>query len=110
VWVRLPETWPSDGVGPEAAGRRADGRRNHVHVVLTADRDPEVVRDQFKKWDWRKLSDAADLSGAVAKGTGRRHWFSERRDAEIVDTENGENENNGAISRTGGKVENTIKD
>jgi len=30
-------------------------RTNHVHVVVTADRQPEIVRDQFKAWCTRKL-------------------------------------------------------
>lgn len=34
----------------------------------------------------RKLSDAAGLTTAVAKKAGRRHWFSEGGDAEVIDT------------------------
>ena len=32
-------------------------RTNHVHVVVTADRKPEDVRDQFKAWCTRKLKE-----------------------------------------------------
>ena len=60
---------------------------NHVHVVVTADRDPQEVRNQFKAWCSRKLSDAAGLTEKVAKGAGRRHWFSEGGDAEHIDSE-----------------------
>lgn len=60
---------------------------NHVHVVVTADRDPEDVRDQFKAWCSRKLSDAAGLTTPVADGAGRRRWFTEGGDAEIIDSE-----------------------
>jgi len=59
-------------------------RGNHVHVVVTADREPDVVRDQFKAWCSRKLSDAAGLKTAVAKKAARRHWFTEGGDCEFI--------------------------
>ena len=62
-------------------------RTNHVHVVVTAERDPIEVRDQFKAWCSRKLSDAAGLTTVVAKKAGRRHWFTEGGDAEFIDSE-----------------------
>ncbi len=62
-------------------------RTNHVHVVVTADRDPVEVRDQFKAWCSRKLSDAAGLTTVVAKKAGRRHWFTEGGDNEFIDRE-----------------------
>ena len=62
-------------------------RTNHVHVVITAERDPHEVRDQFKAWCSRKLSDAAGLNGTVAKKAGRRRWFTEGGDTEIIDIE-----------------------
>jgi REP element-mobilizing transposase RayT len=64
-----------------------NAQSNHVHVVVTADRDPEIVRDQFKAWCSRKLSDAARLIETIAKGAGRRRWFTEGGDAEAIDTE-----------------------
>ena len=64
-----------------------NAQANHVHVVVTADCDPEGVRDQFKAWCSRKLSDAAGLTEIVAEGAGRRRWFTESGDAEIIDTE-----------------------
>src|SRR5262245_45094384 len=36
-------------------------RSNHVHVVVTADREPGEVLNQFKAWCSRKLSDAGGL-------------------------------------------------
>lgn len=60
---------------------------NHVHVVVTADRDWEIVRDQFKAWCSRRLSDAACLTEKVAKSAGRRHWFTEGGDCEFIDSE-----------------------
>jgi REP element-mobilizing transposase RayT len=62
-------------------------RSNHVHVVVTAERDPAEVMNQFKAWCSRKLSDAAGLVGAVAKKAGRRHWFTEGGDQEWIDIE-----------------------
>ena len=32
-------------------------RSNHLHVVVTANRDPEEVREQFKAWCTRKLKE-----------------------------------------------------
>jgi REP element-mobilizing transposase RayT len=60
---------------------------NHVHVVVTADRDPVEVRDQFKAWCSRKLSDAAGLTATVTKKGGRRHWFTEGGDNELIDSD-----------------------
>jgi REP element-mobilizing transposase RayT len=62
-------------------------RTNHVHVVVTADREPGEVMNQFKAWCSRKLSDAAGLVGKVAKKAGRRHWFTEGGDKQVIDTE-----------------------
>lgn len=62
-------------------------RTNHVHVVVTSDREPEAVRDQLKAWCSRKLSDSAGLVQTVAKKAGRRRWFTEGGDKELVDSE-----------------------
>ena len=62
-------------------------RTNHVHVVVTADRDPDTVRDQLKAWCSRRLSDAAGLVQTVAKKAGRRRWFTEGGDKELIDNE-----------------------
>jgi REP element-mobilizing transposase RayT len=62
-------------------------RTNHIHVVVTADREPEEVRNQLKAWCSRKLSDAGDLVQTVAKKAGRRRWFTEGGDHELIDSE-----------------------
>ena len=64
-----------------------NARSNHIHVVATADRNQDDVRDQFKAWCARKLSDAAGLSNKVAKKAGRRHWFTEGGDCEKIGDE-----------------------
>ena len=64
-----------------------NARSNHVHVVVTADRDPDEVRDQLKAWCARKLSDAEGLATKVAKKAGRRHWFTEGGDCEVIGDE-----------------------
>ena len=46
---------------------------NHIHVVVTIDRDPDEAMNQFKAWCSRKLSDAAGLVRTVANKAGRRH-------------------------------------
>jgi REP element-mobilizing transposase RayT len=53
-------------------------KTNHVHVVVEADRDGEVVRDQLKAWCSRRLSDHAGLTEVQTKTGGRRRWFTER--------------------------------
>lgn len=64
-----------------------NARTNHVHVVVTADRDPEDAMDQLKAWCSRKLSDDAGLTAPVAKKAGRRHWFTEGGDKELIEEE-----------------------
>jgi REP element-mobilizing transposase RayT len=64
-----------------------NARPNHVHVVVTAPRDPDEVMNQFKAWCSRKLSDAAGLLRTVAKKAGRRHWFTEGGNKELIDSE-----------------------
>ena len=53
-------------------------RTNHVHVVLTANRDPKTVREQLKAWGSRRLSDHAGLQGEGKDG--RRRWWTEGGD------------------------------
>jgi REP element-mobilizing transposase RayT len=64
-----------------------NARTNHVHVVVTADRDGKVVRDQFKAWCSQKLSDQAGLTTPVARKAGRRHWFTEGGSCKVIDNE-----------------------
>jgi REP element-mobilizing transposase RayT len=61
-----------------------NARTNHIHVVVTADRVPDDVANQLKAWCSRKLSDAAELKGLVAIKAGRRHWFTEGGDKEVI--------------------------
>lgn len=62
-------------------------RSNHVHVVVTADCDPDEVMGPLKAWCSRRLSDAAGLTSAVASGAGRRRWFTEGGDKEVIEHE-----------------------
>jgi REP element-mobilizing transposase RayT len=64
-----------------------NARSNHIHVVVTAERDPDEVMNQFKAWCSRRLSDAAGLVGNVAKKAGRRHWFTEGGDKRLIESE-----------------------
>ena len=40
-----------------------DARSNHVHVIVTADRTPEEVMNQFKAWCSRRLNEESGESG-----------------------------------------------
>ena len=60
-------------------------RSNHVHVVVSAEIEPKGIRNQFKAWCSRRLSEHAGLSETVAKNAGRRRWFTEGGDIEFID-------------------------
>ena len=60
-------------------------RTNHVHVIVTAAVDPEVVREQLKAWASRRLSEAAGLQFAAKNG--KRRWWTEKGDIELLRTE-----------------------
>ncbi len=62
-------------------------RSNHVHVVVTANREPKEVMDQFKAWYSRKLSDHAGLKEPVARTAGRRRWWTEGGSKKVIATE-----------------------
>jgi REP element-mobilizing transposase RayT len=62
-----------------------NARSNHVHVVVTADCDADDVMNQFKAWCSRNLSDAAGLTNTVGVKAGRRRWFTEGGDKEMVE-------------------------
>ena len=51
-------------------------RTNHVHVVVTADRKPEDVRDQFKAWCTRKLKELHRSRDPMSKV--RENWWTEK--------------------------------
>ena len=59
----------------------------HVHVVVTADRRPEEVMNQFKAWCSRRLSDHAGLTDVVAKKAGRKRWFTEHGSTKWINDE-----------------------
>lgn len=50
-------------------------RTNHVHVVVTADKLPDVVRDQLKAWCTRRLK---ELDVSRGRNTVREKWWAER--------------------------------
>lgn len=55
-----------------------NARSNHVHVVVTANRDADEVLNQFKAWCSKRLSDALGLAyGQRGLKAGRRKWFTE---------------------------------
>ena len=51
-------------------------RSNHIHVVVTADRDPDTVRDQFKAWCTRRLKELERTRQAESHSAG---WEREGR-------------------------------
>jgi REP element-mobilizing transposase RayT len=59
-------------------------RTNHVHVVVTADRRSAEVMKQLKAWCSRRLSGAAGLKIAIGGSDGRRRWFTEGGDQEVI--------------------------
>ena len=65
-------------------------RSNHVHVVLSADQSPKVVRNQLKAWCTRRLK---ELEGkrqvALGRaGTGiRGNWWAERGSQRFINDE-----------------------
>ena len=50
-------------------------RTNHVHVVVSANRAPEEVREQFMAWCTRKLK---ELQVARRQEPVRENWWTER--------------------------------
>jgi hypothetical protein len=78
----LPSCPPVLPRGPIAKRRPSVGwtlhavncRTNHVHVVVSAQRKPEDIRDQFKAWCTRKLKESQRDRG----GPRREDWWTER--------------------------------
>jgi REP element-mobilizing transposase RayT len=52
-------------------------RTNHVHVVVTAERDPDIVMDQFKAWCTRRLKELQAARDGP-KAQLRQHWWTEK--------------------------------
>jgi len=58
-------------------------RSNHLHVVVTADRHPDEVREQLKAWTVRKLKQhrsegSAGINEAEGAPAMRERWWAER--------------------------------
>ncbi len=61
---------------------------NHIHVVVTADRSPEVVMDQLKSWCTRRLKEnlrARECTG----GPMRINWWTQRGSKQSINDEEG---------------------
>jgi REP element-mobilizing transposase RayT len=52
-------------------------RSNHLHVVFNGDRDPDVMRTQFKAWCTRRLKER-DISCGIRPTDLRQQWWAER--------------------------------
>jgi REP element-mobilizing transposase RayT len=67
-------------------------RSNHLHVVVTADVAPELVRNQFKAWATRRLKEL-ESKRRQARGLGadtgpmRENWWAERGSRRFLNDE-----------------------
>lgn len=68
-------------------------RTNHLHVVLTAARHPDLVREQLKAWCTRRLKEHERVSYAnptrqrgIAKPI-RENWWAERGSKRFINDE-----------------------
>lgn len=50
-------------------------RSNHVHVVVSADQDAKIVRNQLKAWCTRRLK---ELDAVRGRTEVRENWWAER--------------------------------
>jgi REP element-mobilizing transposase RayT len=65
-------------------------RSNHIHVVVTAGQHPDEVRNQFKAWCARRLSEL-QLERAATPETSkssRQNWWAERGSKRYINDEN----------------------
>jgi REP element-mobilizing transposase RayT len=58
-------------------------RSNHVHVVVTANIEPKIVRNQLNAWCTRRLKELATTRRNMQKGesnltSARENWWAER--------------------------------
>jgi hypothetical protein len=53
-------------------------RTNHVHVVVSANRAPNVVREQFMAWCTRKLRELEIARSRDPQAPLRENWWTER--------------------------------
>jgi REP element-mobilizing transposase RayT len=68
-------------------------RSNHVHVVVTADRPPKLVRNQLKAWCTRRLKEAEarqqQAQGGAIRISIRENWWAERGSQRYINDEDG---------------------
>jgi REP element-mobilizing transposase RayT len=63
-------------------------RTNHVHVVVSADRKPELVRNQLKAWCTRRLKELDDVRRAINPSLVlRENWWAERGSQRYINDE-----------------------
>jgi len=68
-------------------------RSNHVHVIVAANRDPKVIREQFKAWCTRRLKGLEEerrcrKSGHTSSGEMvRENWWAERGSGVYINDE-----------------------
>jgi REP element-mobilizing transposase RayT len=67
-------------------------RTNHLHVVVTAQRHPDEVREQFKAWCTRKLKalerSRGDTNPTRKRGRSiRENWWAERGSKRYINDE-----------------------
>ena len=53
-------------------------RTNHVHVVVSANRNPKTVREQFMAWCTRRLKELERSRVRDAGAAVRENWWTER--------------------------------
>src|SRR5262245_17992036 len=53
-------------------------RTNHVHVVVSANREPHIVREQLMAWCQRRLKDHERSRLGRAATAVRENWWTER--------------------------------
>ncbi len=67
-------------------------RTNHVHVVVGADREPEIVRNQFKAWCTRRLKEMEQdrqQCGGRETDPVRLKWWTEGGSARAINDQEG---------------------
>ncbi len=64
-------------------------RSNHLHIVVTANRHPDDVREQFKAWTVRKLKQrqSEDAVRLLAPIRIREKWWAERGSKRYINDE-----------------------
>jgi hypothetical protein len=67
-------------------------RTNHLHVVVTADRHPDVVREQLKAWCTRRLREQEQRNTNPTRQRGsedavRENWWAERGSKRYINDE-----------------------